>query len=147
MHTKVAIVLLVWSHFNGTANGLRSLRQVPSDISVSNNLPPLGKIPSVVEFPCPMNYWIIYKDTLMKVSPTHAQSMDSSIEIDNTTTQSEMADYWLPTSATLTIMDPNQPEPLLILLISIRQDSLQYHTSVLIDSATTLNFVSQNFLT
>jgi hypothetical protein len=31
--------------------------------------------------------------------------------------------------------------------ISIERDSMQYHTTVLIDSTTTLNFVSQNFLT
>jgi hypothetical protein len=31
--------------------------------------------------------------------------------------------------------------------ISIELDYLQYHTSVLIDQTTTLNFVSQNFLT
>jgi hypothetical protein len=31
--------------------------------------------------------------------------------------------------------------------ISIEHDSLQFHTSVLIDSATTLNFVSEDFLT
>ena len=33
------------------------------------------------------------------------------------------------------------------LQISKEQDSLQYHTSVLIDSATTSNFASQDFLT
>jgi hypothetical protein len=44
-------------------------------------------------------------------------------------------------------MDPHQPEPLVKLPISIEQDSIQLHTSVLIDSATTLTFVSQDFLT
>jgi hypothetical protein len=44
-------------------------------------------------------------------------------------------------------MDPIQPEPLMKLPISIEQDYMQYHTSVLIDSTTTLNFVSQEFLT
>jgi len=43
-------------------------------------------------------------------------------------------------------MDPNEPEPLMKLPISIEHDSLQYDTSVLIDSAPTLNFVSQEFL-
>jgi hypothetical protein len=44
-------------------------------------------------------------------------------------------------------MDPNQPEPLMKLPISIEQDSLQFHTRVLIDSVTSLNFVSEEFLT
>ena len=44
-------------------------------------------------------------------------------------------------------MDPNQPEPLIKLPISIEQESLQLHTKVLIDSTATLNFVSQEFLT
>ncbi len=44
-------------------------------------------------------------------------------------------------------MDPNQPKPLMKLPISIRQDSSLYRTSVLIDSAESLNFVSQVFLT
>jgi len=44
-------------------------------------------------------------------------------------------------------MDPNQPEPLMKLPISSVHDFLQYHTSVLIDSRTALNFVSQKFST
>jgi hypothetical protein len=44
-------------------------------------------------------------------------------------------------------MDPNQPKPLMKLPIYIEQDSIQYHTNVLIDSTTTLDFVSQDFLT
>ncbi len=54
---------------------------------------------------------------------------------------------WLPTATSSTIMDPNQPKPLMKLPISIEQDSMQYHTSVLIDSTTTLNFVSRDLLT
>jgi hypothetical protein len=44
-------------------------------------------------------------------------------------------------------MNPKQPKPLMKLPISIEQDSMQYHTTVLFDSATILNFVSQDFLT
>jgi hypothetical protein len=43
-------------------------------------------------------------------------------------------------------MDPNQPEPLMKLPISIERDSLQFHTNVFIDSTATLNFVSQDFI-
>ncbi len=44
-------------------------------------------------------------------------------------------------------MDPNEPEPLMRLPISVEYGSLRYDTSVLIDSASTLNFASQEFLT
>jgi hypothetical protein len=44
-------------------------------------------------------------------------------------------------------MDPNQQEPLMNLPISIKHGSLQYHTSMIIDFTTNLNFVSQEFLT
>ena len=60
---------------------------------------------------------------------------------------------YVPTNVSLlhmqhcSIMDPNQPKPLMKLPISIRQDSSLYRTSVLIDSAESLNFVSQVFLT
>ena len=50
-------------------------------------------------------------------------------------------------AATLTMMDPHQPEPLIKLTNSIRQNSLQCHASVLIYSAAALNFVSQDFVT
>jgi hypothetical protein len=40
-------------------------------------------------------------------------------------------------------MDPNEPEPIMKLPISIEYDSLSYDISVLIDSAATLNFASQ----
>ena len=53
----------------------------------------------------------------------------------------------IPTGDALTFMYPNQPENLMKLLISIEQNSLQFHTNVLIDSAATLNFLSQDSLT
>ncbi len=53
--------------------------------------------------------------------------------MDETNNKSEIASHWLPTAVALTIMDPNQPEPLMKLPISIYQDSLQFHTNVLID--------------
>ncbi len=83
----------------------------------------------------------------MKVSPPHVKSVNSSLNLSTTISKSDSASHWLPTVAELIIMDPNQPKPLMKLPISIKQDSLQFHTSVLIDSATTLNFVSEDFLT
>jgi hypothetical protein len=107
----------------------------------------LGKRHTVVKVPWPINYSVIDKDTSMKVSPSHVKSVDLSLTMDETNSKSEIAFQWLPTAAALTIMDPNQPEPLMKLPISIEQNSLQFHTNVLIDSVATLNFVSQDFLT
>jgi hypothetical protein len=70
-----------------------------------------------------------------------------SCDIDNDKSKSDVVAHWLHTDASLTIMDPNQPEPLMKLPISIERDSMQYHTSVLVDSATTLNYASQDLLT
>ena len=67
--------------------------------------------------------------------------------MDETNNKFNIASQWLPTVAALTIMDPNQPEPLMKLPISIEQDSLQFQTNVLIDSTTSLNFASRDFLT
>ena len=78
----------------------------------------------------------------MKVTLTHEKSVALSCDIDNDKSKSDVVAHWLHTDASLTIMDPNQPEPLIKLSISIEHDSMQYHTSMLIDSATTSNFVS-----
>ena len=59
----------------------------------------------------------------------------------------DIVSHWLPTATSLTIMDPYQPEPLMKLPFFVEHVSMQFYTSVLIDSAVTLNFVSQDFLT
>ena len=81
------------------------------------------------------------------MSLTLVKSVVSSFNVGNANSKSEVTSHWLPKAATLTITDPNQPEPRMKLPISIEHDSMQYHTSVLIDSTSTLNFVNQNFLT
>jgi hypothetical protein len=83
----------------------------------------------------------------MRVSPPPTQRVDSSLPLDATDSKSESAFQWLPTAAALSIIDPNQPKPLMKLPISIEQNSIQFHTTVLIDSVATLNFVCQNFVT
>jgi len=106
-----------------------------------------GKRHTLVKVPWPLNYWVIDKDTYVKVPPTLVKSVAPICEIDNTNSKSDIVAHWLPTAAVLTIMDPNQLEPLMEISISIEQDSMQYHTTVLIDWTATLNFASQNFLT
>jgi len=93
--------------------------------------------------PGPINYWVVDKDTPVKVPSTPMLSVSSPIDTTNSTNQYDIASQWLPSADVLTSMDPNEPEPFMKLPISIEYDSLRYDTSVLIDSAATLNFVSQ----
>ena len=83
----------------------------------------------------------------MKVSPTRVKSVAPSLNVGNAYSKSNIDSHWLPIATTLTIMDPNIPEHAMKFPISIDQNSMQYHTSVLMDSATTLNFVSLDILT
>ena len=145
MNTKAVIVLPNWPQFNAVTTGFRLLRQVPIDTPVFTKPSPLGKRHSVVKIPWPINYWVIDKDTHVKVSSTPVTSVTVTKDIAKSFTTSDIAAHWLPTSTALTIMDPNQPSPLMKLTISIEQDSIQFHTTVLVDSAATLNFVSPNF--
>ena len=145
LKTKALIVLLCCPQINAATTGLRLLRQVPIDTPIFTIPSSLGKRHIVVKVPWPINYWVIDKDTSVKVSPPHVKSVDLSLTMDETNSKSEIHFQWLSTGVALTIMDPNQPEPLMKLPISIEQDSLQFHTNVLIDSAATLNFASQDF--
>jgi hypothetical protein len=74
---------------------------------------PLRKRHNPVKVPWPINYLVIDKDTSVKVSPTHVKSVVSTCDIDNINNKYNISDYWLPSAATLIIMDPNQPEPLM----------------------------------
>ena len=59
----------------------------------------------------------------MKASPPPVKSVDLPLPMNETNSKSDIASQWLPTSDALTIMNPNQPEPLMKLPISIEQDS------------------------
>ncbi len=90
------------------------------------NLSPLGKRYNVVKVPWPINYWVIDKDISIAVSPTPVKSVVLPLNVVNANSKSDNAySHWLPTDATLTIMDLNQPELLMKLPVSIEQDSLQ----------------------
>ena len=77
LNTKGLIVLPNWPQFNAVIAGLILLRQVPIDTPVFTNPSPLGKRHTVVKVPWPINYWVIDKDTSVKVSPPHMKSVDS----------------------------------------------------------------------
>ena len=117
MKTKALIVLPNWPQFNAATTGLRLLRQVPIDTPVFTKPSPLGKRHVVVKVPWPINYWVIDKDTSAKASPPHVKSVDLSLTMDETNNKSSIASQWLPTVVALTIMDPNQPQPLMELPI------------------------------
>ena len=123
------------------------MRQVLIDTPVFTKPSPLGKRHIIIKVPWPINYWVREKDTFVKASPPPVKSVDLSLIMNEANSKSNIASQWFPTTVALTIMDPDQPEPLMKLPISIEQDSLQFHTNVLIDSAATLNFASQDFLT
>ena len=148
MGTIIAFIVLPNSpQFNATTTGLRLLRQVPTDTPVFTNSSSLGKRYTIVKVPWPINFGVIDKDTSVKVSPTRVKGVFSALNVGNANSKSNIASHWLPTAAALTIVNPRQPKPLMKLPISIEQDSLQSHTSMLIDSRATLNLVSQDFLT
>jgi len=125
---------------------LKLLEQIPIDTPVFTKSSLLGIRPNLVKVPWPINYWVIDKDTLVKVSSTHVQSVSSPMNITNRSNQSVIASHWLPPADALTIMEPNEPEPLMKLPIDIEYYSLRYDTGVLIDTSATLNFVSREFL-
>jgi hypothetical protein len=85
MNTKIVIALPDKPQFNAAITGLRLLRQVPLDIPVFTKPSPLEKKHNVVKVPWPIVYWVIDRDTHVKVSPIPMQNMGSSIGMDNTT--------------------------------------------------------------
>ena len=62
-----------------------------------------------VKVPWPIHYWVIDKETVLKVSPTHVKNVVSFLNVGDANSKSDIASHWLPTAASLTIMDPNQP--------------------------------------
>ncbi len=81
INTKAVVVLLDWSQFKTTTIGpkLLGLRRFPTiDSQMFSKPSPLGKRHTIVIVPWPIIYWVIDKDTSMKVSPTHVESVVSS---------------------------------------------------------------------
>jgi hypothetical protein len=144
-NTYAVIVLPEWPQFKYVTTNLKFLEQIPIDTPVFTKPSPLGIMHNLVKVHGPINYWVIDKDTPVKVPSTHVQSVSSPIYITNNKSQSGIASHWLPSAAVLNIMDPNEPETLLKLPIFIEYCLLRYDTSVLIDTVATLTFVSQEF--
>jgi hypothetical protein len=68
---------------------------------------PLRKRHTIVKVHWPINYWVIDKDTPVKVLPTLGNSVVPSLTVGNTNSKSDIASHWLPTAATITIVDPS----------------------------------------
>ncbi len=107
LSTKTLIVLPNWPQLNSATTRLRLVRQVPIGTPVFIKPSPLGKRHNFVKVPWPLNYWVIDKDTYVKVSPPHVKSVDLSLTLDESNSKTEIAYQWLPTVVALTIMDPN----------------------------------------
>ena len=142
-NTKAIIVLHEWPKFKSVTISLKLPEHIPIDTPAITKPSPLRKGHTLVKVPWSINYWVIDKDTHVKVSSTHVHRANSPIYITTSINQSDIVSHWLPSATALTIMDPNEPEPLLKLPVSVENDSLRYSTSGLIDSEATLNFVSQ----
>jgi len=94
MTTKIVIVLLDWPQFNATTTGLKLLRQIQTDTPVFTKPSPLGKRHTLVKVPWPINYWVIDKETSVKLSPSLVTSVALSCDIDNTNSKSDIAAHW-----------------------------------------------------
>ncbi len=146
LDTKAVIILPDWPQFKSATSDLKLLRQIPKEISVFTKPSPSGTRHTLVKVPWPINYWVIDKDTPIKVPLITMQPIPVG-EPPSTTDIPEMAAHWFPIASALTILDPNQPSPLMKLPISLMVDSNSISTTALIDSAASLNFVSIEFLT
>ena len=82
------------------------MRQVPIDTPLLSKPSPLGKRHTVVKVPWPINYWVIDKDSYVKVSPTLVKSVVSSLNVGNVNSKFDVASHWLPTAFALTSMNP-----------------------------------------
>ena len=80
------------------------LEQIPIDTPIFTKPTPLGKEHTLVKVPWTINYWVIDKDTPMKVSSTSVQSVNSPIDITTSINQSDIASHCLPSADALTIM-------------------------------------------
>jgi hypothetical protein len=107
MSCQAEIVLPEWPQFKSVTTCLKLLEQIPIDTHVFTKPSSLGIRHNLVKVPWPINYWVIDKDTHVKVSSTHVHSVSSPIDVTNSTNQSDIAPHWLPSTTVLTIMDPN----------------------------------------
>jgi hypothetical protein len=95
-NTKAVIVLPEWPQFKSVTTGLKLLEQIPIDTLVFTKPSPFGKRHNLVKVPWPINYWVIDKDTPVKVAFTHVQSVSSLVDVTNSTNQYDIASHWLP---------------------------------------------------
>ena len=72
---------------------LKLLEQIPIDTPVFTKPSPLEIRHYVVKVPWPINYWVIDKDTLVKVASARVQSVSSPIDIINITNRYDIASH------------------------------------------------------
>ena len=74
-NTKAIIVLPEWPQFKNVTTCLKLLEQIPIDTPVYTKPSPLGIRHNLVKVPWPINYWVIDKNTLVRVPSTPVQSV------------------------------------------------------------------------
>ncbi len=67
MNIIAVIVLPDWPQLNAATIGFKLLRQIHTNTPVFTKPSSLGKRHTLVKVPWPINYWVIDKDTSMKV--------------------------------------------------------------------------------
>ena len=162
--TKAVIILPDWPTFKELTSDLKLLRTIPGKQQVFTKSPDNdASLRTPVEsFRWPVNYWVIDKDTpVLSEYLVREQTVPSSdtaatetetVDADPSETEEaevipeniarDAANKYLPTAAAYVIMDPDHPEPLMRVPITIND----HHTDALIDNAATLNFVSKSFI-
>jgi len=69
-NNKAVIGLLEWHQLKFVTTRLKLLEQIPNDTPVFTKPYPLGIRHNLVKVPWPINYWVIDKDTHVKVAST-----------------------------------------------------------------------------
>ena len=92
-NTKEVSVLPEWPQIKYVTTCLKLLEQIPIDTRVFTKPSPLGIRHDLVKVPWPINYWVIDKNTPVKVSSTRVQSVSSPINVTNSTNQYNIASH------------------------------------------------------
>jgi hypothetical protein len=153
LETRAAIVLLDWPKFKALTKDLKLIKQLPKGEKVFTRTSPTGTyvpsdlLPSIWHV---INFWLIDASTpvLSPLLTTNVSNLKPSIvkieqELEATI---ETADENLSTAAFLVIMDPYEAEALMKFPASVSYNGLLSEADTLIDIATSLNFVSKDFV-
>jgi hypothetical protein len=160
MGTKAVIVLPNWQVYKSITKELKLLRQIPieEDIfmrpSITGSYGPTEFIKSIFV----INYWVIDNDipiltptpTIVLVAPTlpiiNYIPIDNYIESMVSKAPIESVNTYLSATTPLVVTSPLENHSLVRFTIAVSQENITSKTDTLIDTATSLTFMSKNFL-